>query len=61
MHALRRGYQAKIFPYNLTKFDTTWWDLDFALIAKIIKAQLSYKSDFPGFKEVTSADQEYLS
>jgi hypothetical protein len=61
IHALRRGYQAKIYPYNLTVFDPTWSDFGSSLIAEKLKAQLPHKKDLPGFEEVTGAYLEYLS
>jgi hypothetical protein len=61
IHALHRGYRAKISPYNLTVFDPTWSDFDPSLIAEKLKAQLPHKKDLPGVEEVTGAYLEYLS
>ena len=60
-HALRRGYQTTILPYNLKVFDPTWSQAPPELIAEKLKAQLRYKSELPGFEEVTHAYLEYLS
>ena len=59
-HALRRGYKATIFPYNLQIFDPTWSDIPPGDIAAKLRHQLSYKKDIPGFELVTNAYLEYL-
>ncbi len=61
VHALRRGYQTTIFPYNLTLFDPTWFKTDPDRIAEKLKAQLPYKKELPGFEEVTLGYLEYLA
>ena len=61
IHALRRGYQTIILPYNLTLFDPTWSKLDPALIRAKLKAQLPHKKELPGFEEVTRAYLDYLA
>ena len=61
LHALRRGYQATILPYNLTIFDPTWSKLDAARIREKLKAQLLHKKELPGFEEVTRAYLDYLA
>lgn len=44
-HALRRGYQATMYTYNLQVFDPTWFaDGDVDLRAKL-RAQLAHKPD----------------
>jgi hypothetical protein len=42
-HALRRGYQATIYTYNLNVFDPTWFDLPAEALRAKLKAQLSHK------------------
>lgn len=45
LHALKRGYEANIFTYNLNVFDPTWfYDAHVDLSAKLHE-QLSYKPD----------------
>jgi hypothetical protein len=55
IHALRRGYQTTILPYNLALFDPTWNNLDTARIREKLKAQLPHKQELPGFEEVSRA------
>jgi len=59
-HALKRGYQTTIIPYNLQVFDPTWSALSSEEIKKKLQQQLSFKSHIPGFEVVTSAYIEYL-
>ena len=61
IHALRRGYQATIIPFNLKLFDPTWAKLSNAMIAEKLKDQLAFKQDLPGFREATRAYLEYLA
>jgi hypothetical protein len=44
-HALRRGYQATIFTYNLTLFDPTWFTPGAPPIAERLQAQRLAKHD----------------
>ncbi len=56
IHALLRGYQAKIYTYNLHVFDPTWfYDSKVDLSAKLI-AQVKYKLD----KKLQLATGAYL-
>ena len=43
-HALDRGYDAKLYTYNLNVFDPTWFTKDVNIIAKL-KEQYNYKKD----------------
>ncbi len=43
-HALDRGYNAKLYTYNLNIFDPTWFQNDVDLISKL-KEQYYYKKD----------------
>ncbi len=61
IHALRRGYQTTIFPYNLDFFDPTWFTLSELQIAEKLEAQLLHKKGLPGFEEVTRAYLKYLA
>ncbi|MGW8162039.1 MAG: hypothetical protein ACWGN1_07320 [Desulfobulbales bacterium] len=44
-HALRRGYAARIYTYNLHVFDPTWFTLDSAGIKQKLMAQMHHKDD----------------
>jgi hypothetical protein len=45
-HALRRGYRARIYTYNLQVFDPTWFDeLDRTEMRQRLAQQLQYKRD----------------
>jgi len=59
-HALRRGYQTAIFPYDLQIFDPTWSAIPRKEIAEKLRRQLSFKKHIPGFELVTNAYLEYL-
>ncbi len=61
MHALRRGYQATILPFNLKIFDPTWANISTAQIIEKLQRQLAFKHELPGFEEVTGAYLEYLA
>jgi hypothetical protein len=60
-HALRRGYQTTIIPYNLMVFDPTWASLSGDAMQDKLRQQLAHKRDLPGFDVVTEAYIEYLS
>jgi len=55
-HALRRGYHARIYTYNLHVFDPTWFSLDRQGIRAKLLEQLAYKKG----KRLRSATQGYL-
>lgn len=58
-HALRRGYTAQIYTYNLTLFDPTWWSTpDTDLSAKLTEQSSCKKSK--RLRRATLAYQEYL-
>ena len=44
-HALKRGYEATIFTYNLQVFDPSWFQQDQIDIPERLKAQITYKLD----------------
>jgi hypothetical protein len=60
-HALHRGYQATIIPFNLTLFDPTWANLPPDQVAAKLREQLSFKQERAGFEEVSRAYLEYLA
>ncbi len=59
-HALQRGYQTTIFPYNLQIFDPTWSGFPPETIAQRLKRQLDWKGEIPGFRRVTNAYLDYI-
>lgn len=59
-HALRRGYRATLYTYNLQIFDPTWFDRPGVDIAERLRSQLPHK-DTPQFRQATEGYLEYLS
>jgi hypothetical protein len=60
IHALRRGYQALIYTYNLAVFDPSWFRSDRIDLAERLEAQTRVKSD-PRLLVATDAYLEFLS
>lgn len=58
LHALRRGYGARIYTYNLQLFDPTWFRTGVDLSARL-EAQAERKADAK-LREATRAYLEYL-
>ena len=54
-HALRRGYRATIYTYNLKLFDPTWFVPYGPDISEKLKFQLSYKDEDTLFNTATHA------
>ena len=59
-HALRRGYRATIYTYNLHVFDPTWFASPDTDLAAKLKAQLEHKHD-PKLSMATLGYLEYLA
>lgn len=59
-HALRRGYQAKIYTYNLQIFDPTWFVPNGPDIRERLEMQLKEKKNIPKLHIVTYAYLEFL-
>jgi hypothetical protein len=61
--ALRHGYQATIYTYNLLVFDPTWFGRGAARvdIAERLKRQLEFKVERRRFEQVTPGYLEFLS
>lgn len=59
-HALRRGYRATIYTYNLTVFDPSWFRDEPVDIAERLRAQASAKRD-TRLSAATESYLEYLS
>jgi hypothetical protein len=58
-HALRRGYGALIFPYDLNLFDPTWFSPERKDIRERLEAQGKAKPD-PRLHAASSAYRKYL-
>jgi hypothetical protein len=59
-HALRRGYKAAIYTYNLQLFDPTWFSDGKPDIASKLRLQSEYKRAKPGFQVATDAYLDFL-
>ena len=60
LHALRRGYDATLYTYNLDVFDPTWFDGDPAELPGLLEAQMARKSG-ARLRIATQAYREYLA
>jgi hypothetical protein len=60
VHALRRGYKATIYSYNLQIFDPTWASARSEEIAEKLKLQASFKKADPGLEVATKGYLEFL-
>lgn len=60
-HALRRGYQASIFTYNLQVFDPTWFVPGAPDLAERLRAQAAAKPHKRRLQAASAAYLEYLS
>ena len=60
VHALRRGYSATIYSYNLQIFDPTWAKARTKEIVGKLRLQASYKKDDPGIEISTKGYLEFL-
>lgn len=58
-HALKRGYRARIYTYNLHIFDPTWFSLPNDVIIERLEQQLRYKKGSK-FIRATEAYIEFL-
>lgn len=58
-HALKQGYDALIYSYNLNMFDPTWFGLPSAQLADKLRQQLKYKKQAK-LKVATHAYLEFL-
>lgn len=45
VHALKRGYKATIYSYNLQVFDPTWFDKNSAFLIDRLQKQMEFKND----------------
>lgn len=58
-HALRRGYRATIYSYNLQLFDPSWFGLRERQIADKLRAQARVKTDLK-LRQATDTYLEYI-
>jgi hypothetical protein len=58
-HALRRGYQALIYTFDLSVFDPTWFEGRPVDLSDRLRRQLDVKQD-PHLREATAAYLEFL-
>ena len=59
-HALRRGYRALIYTYNLSVFDPSWFEAKETDLAERLREQVRVKDD-PRLREATDAYLDFLS
>ena len=59
-HALRRGYKARIYTYDLNTFDPTWMTHEPSFITERLRLQMEAKSD-PKLRFVSQAYIDYLN
>jgi hypothetical protein len=59
-HALRRGYVARIYTYNLDMFDPSWFTPTRQDLALRLRAQAEHKED-PKLRGATSAYLDFLA
>lgn len=58
-HALKRGYHATIYTYNLHVFDPTWFQLSSRQMQEKLRLQMQYKS-LPKHRVATKGYLEFL-
>lgn len=58
-HALKRGYDAKIYTYNMQVFDPTWFPYEKEFLKQRMKEQMIHKPD-PKLILATNAYLEFL-
>jgi hypothetical protein len=56
-HALKRGYKAHIYTYNLNVFDPSWFSFPSDKIAQFLKEQMDFKSKR---RKLQVASQAYI-
>jgi len=59
-HALRRGYSARIYTYNLMMFDPTWFRRSTSNLSERLLAQMRAKND-PKLRVSTKAYRDFLA
>jgi hypothetical protein len=61
LHALKRGYRATLYTYNLELFDPTWFTEPDGQIAKRLEQQAKVKPSKKRLRVATEAHLEYLA
>lgn len=56
VHALKRGYKATIYSYNLQVFDPTWFGKDSEFLIERLQKQIEFKND----RKLRAAANAYL-
>src|SRR6187549_193888 len=56
-HALKRGYHAKIYTYNLTVFDPTWFKHSSKKMIRFLREQMEFKNKR---RKLRVASQAYI-
>lgn len=59
IHALRRGYKATLYNYNLQVFDPTWFLLSQQELGERLEAQLPYRTD-PKLRYSIQCHKEFI-
>jgi hypothetical protein len=60
-HALRRGYSARIYTYNLHFFDPTWFSLSSIELQEKLLAQATLKRDDPRLLQAAHGYLDFLA
>lgn len=60
IHALQRGYAARIYTYNLQLFDPTWFENDGEFLAAKLIAQRDAKADRRRLHDATGSYLQFL-
>lgn len=60
IHAISRGYKARIYTWNLELFDPTWFGPDAPNLAERLRAQLAFKSS-PKLQYATDRYLEFIA
>ena len=60
IHALKRGYSATIYSYNLQVFDPTWFERDSVFLIDRLQRQMEFKKDGK-LQVVANAYLEFLN
>lgn len=60
LDALKRGFHARIYSYNLKVFDLSWYNKSNTELVELLEKQLEYKNG-KKFTQATRAYQEFLN
>ena len=59
-HALKRGYKARIYTYNLTVFDPTWFKYSSKKMIRFLREQMEFKNKRRKLKVASQAYIKFL-